>query len=97
MMYAPRALFSMLMTLAIFAIATYIINGSLWSAFVETVLCAIILQVGYFAGVVILARREQLKRRAESKDGSVVVTAKDVGRADDLHAGSASGLNISDR
>ncbi|KQV33347.1 MULTISPECIES: exopolysaccharide production repressor protein [unclassified Rhizobium] len=56
-MYGPRVFVSMIGALAVFALATYAMNGSLWSTLVQTVLCALLLQVGYFLGVVFLIWR----------------------------------------
>ncbi len=58
-MYAPRVFVSMISVLVVFAIAAYLMTGSFVTALVETILCAIILQVGYFIGVLYLVRREK--------------------------------------
>jgi exopolysaccharide production repressor protein len=38
----------------VFAIATYAMNGSFWSTVLQTIICAVLLQVGYFFGVLFL-------------------------------------------
>ena len=41
----------MLLALSAFAIAMYWLTGSAWTALVQTLVCALIIQVGYFIGV----------------------------------------------
>lgn len=41
----------MLLALSAFAIAIYFLTGSFWTALVQTIICAVILQVGYFLAV----------------------------------------------
>ncbi|MDP9857838.1 exopolysaccharide production repressor protein [Agrobacterium tumefaciens] len=62
-MYAPRVFFSMIGALLAFAVATYFIHGSFYTAFIQTLICAVILQVGYFIGILVLVARE--KRRMQ--------------------------------
>ena len=57
-MYAPRVFFSMIGALLAFAVATYFIHGSFYTAFIQTLICAVILQVGYFIGILVLVSRE---------------------------------------
>ena len=47
----------MLAALLIFAITTYMLTGSFWGTVLQTVICAVILQVGYFIGVLWLVWR----------------------------------------
>ncbi|CDN94055.1 exopolysaccharide production repressor exox [Rhizobium oryzihabitans] len=62
-MYAPRVFFSMIGALLIFAVATYFIHGSLYTAFIQTLICAVILQVGYFIAILVLVAREKRRMR----------------------------------
>ncbi|MDK1374658.1 MULTISPECIES: exopolysaccharide production repressor protein [unclassified Sinorhizobium] len=62
-MFAPRVLASMIGALVAFAIATYLLNGSLVSTAIQTLLCAVLLQVGYFIAVVFLVWKEASGRR----------------------------------
>ncbi|MGE6739515.1 exopolysaccharide production repressor protein [Allorhizobium pseudoryzae] len=64
-MYGPRALISMLAVLMVFAGVTFVLNGSIATTLWQTVLCAIIIQVGYFIGVLALVRKESRRRRAD--------------------------------
>lgn len=75
-MYGPRVFLSMLGALVVFAIATYAMNGSVWSTLLQTLLCAVLLQVGYFIGVVFLiwkaardGKRNAVKTPASGKAG----------------------------
>ncbi|NTF34048.1 exopolysaccharide production repressor protein [Rhizobium skierniewicense] len=65
-MYAPRVFISMMCALLAFAVATYIIYGSFYTAFIQTVLGLVIIQVGYFAGVVFLVAKENRRMRKAS-------------------------------
>ncbi|MDS7595079.1 exopolysaccharide production repressor protein [Agrobacterium tumefaciens] len=58
-MYAPRVFISMIGALLVFAIATYFIQGSFYTAFIQTLIAAVILQVGYFIAILFLVGREK--------------------------------------
>ncbi|KRB61949.1 exopolysaccharide production repressor exox [Rhizobium sp. Root708] len=63
-MYAPRVFVSMLGALGVFAVATYWLSGSLSGTIIKTVICVILLQAGYFGGVLYLVWKESRERRA---------------------------------
>jgi exopolysaccharide production repressor protein len=44
----------LIIVLSIFAISAYVLTGSLWRALVQTLICAILIQIGYFLVVVLL-------------------------------------------
>jgi exopolysaccharide production repressor protein len=98
MMYAPRVFVSMMAVLIVFAVAAYLTTGSLLTALGETLLCAIILQVGYFIGVVYLVHREKtgagqdrnpdIRSSRQAKD--------DLGR-DEIRADAAARVHVHDR
>ena len=44
-----------------FAISTYLLTASLWSTFVQTVICGILIQIGYFVAVMLLVWRSVSK------------------------------------
>ncbi|MCG5478982.1 exopolysaccharide production repressor protein [Sinorhizobium alkalisoli] len=62
-MFAPRFFVSMLGALVAFAIATYYLTGSFASTAVQTLICAVLIQVGYFFGVLFLIWKEARERR----------------------------------
>lgn len=64
MMYAPRVFVSMTCVLLVFAGAVFWMTGSASTALVAAVVAAILLQVGYFLGVLYLVHREKLQRDA---------------------------------
>lgn len=67
-MYAPRVLVSMLGALTVFAVVTYSLNGSLTATLIQTAICALLIQVGYFFAVIFLVwrmARERQKQAAE--------------------------------
>jgi|EndMetStandDraft_3_1072993.scaffolds.fasta_scaffold873647_1 exopolysaccharide production repressor protein len=63
-MYAPRVFISMICALLVFAVATYLIHGSFLTTFVQTLICLVIIQVGYFIGVLVLVAKEKRQMRA---------------------------------
>jgi exopolysaccharide production repressor protein len=46
-----------LAVLAVFAATTYFMTQSVWTAFVQTAICALLLQMGYFVAVLLLIWR----------------------------------------
>jgi exopolysaccharide production repressor protein len=52
--------------LLVFAITTYVITQSLWTTFIQTVICAVLLQIGYFAAVLFLVWRSAGKATDEA-------------------------------
>ena len=65
----------LVVVLLVFAITTYLITGSLWTTFVQTIICAILVQVGYFAAVLFLVWRSG--RRLKSEAGLLKSEAKE--------------------
>lgn len=59
--------------LLVFAITTYVITQSLWTAFVQTLICAVLLQIGYFAAVLFLVWRSADKPKDEERAAKVEV------------------------
>jgi hypothetical protein len=43
--------------LIVFAVANYVITQSLWTTLVNTVICAVLIQIGYFIAVLFLVWR----------------------------------------
>jgi exopolysaccharide production repressor protein len=70
-MYAPRVFLSILCVLVVFALASFFISGSVYTAFIHTLLCAVIIQVGYFVGIVYLVHREKLAGSKDRTDAAV--------------------------
>jgi exopolysaccharide production repressor protein len=52
--------------LLIFAITTYLITGSAWTTFIDTVIVAVLVQVGYFAAVMFLVWRQSAAKSSET-------------------------------
>lgn len=74
-MYGPRVFFSMIGALLVFAIATYALGASLSATLVQTLICAVLLQVGYFAGVLFLVWKEARERRRKTDEAIRAATA----------------------
>ncbi|MEZ2218446.1 exopolysaccharide production repressor protein [Rhizobium sp. RCC_161_2] len=85
-MYAPRVFISMAGTLAVFAIATYFLTHSLSITLIETVICAVLLQIGYFAGVLFLVWKERNARHALLNEGTVATPLRDGDKVSGLPA-----------
>jgi exopolysaccharide production repressor protein len=87
-MYAPRVFFSMICALLIFAVASFFLTHSVWTVVIHTVIAAVLLQVGYFGGVLFLvlkAAREKnvslqptkpLQTKEKLEDSSAVAPKK---------------------
>ncbi|MDL2406068.1 exopolysaccharide production repressor protein [Rhizobium calliandrae] len=91
-MYAPRFFVSMVGALAVFAIATYFLTQSLSTTLIETVICAVLLQIGYFLGVLFLVWKEQRARNALLNEDAAAMAMRD-DKVTGLHA---SNLNRSE-
>ena len=76
-MYAPRVFVSMIGALAVFAVATYVLNGSLTTTLIQTAICAVLLQIGYFGGVLFLVWKEARARKAAKGMSSALAPARD--------------------
>ncbi|MDR6817396.1 hypothetical protein J2X76_002569 [Neorhizobium sp. 2083] len=97
-MYAPRVFICMTGTLIVFAVATYFMTGSLYTAFIQTLICAVLIQAGYFAAVLYLVRREKQMRDAgvTSDAAATAKSPKDGSRRDGLRADTAPNLPAGD-
>ncbi|MBP1861812.1 exopolysaccharide production repressor ExoX [Rhizobium herbae] len=62
-MFAPRVFISMIGALSVFAIVTLILTGSVWTTAWQTLVCAVLLQAGYFVAVLVLVTKEAKDRR----------------------------------
>ncbi|MBN8952528.1 MULTISPECIES: exopolysaccharide production repressor protein [unclassified Rhizobium] len=92
-MYAPRVFISMLGTLIVFAIATYSLTNSLSTTLIETVICAVLLQIGYFLGVLYLVWKERKSRDALLNEDKATTTGQEESKVGGL---SAPNLNRSE-
>ncbi|RWO63347.1 exopolysaccharide production repressor protein [Mesorhizobium sp.] len=50
-----------------FAISIYLLTGSLWGTFVQTLICGILIQIGYFVAVMLLVWRSVSKESVTPK------------------------------
>ncbi|CAD7038440.1 exopolysaccharide production repressor exox [Pseudorhizobium endolithicum] len=94
-MYAPKVFVSMMCVLLVFAAASYLMTGSLVIALVQTLACAIILQIGYFIGVLYLVRREKASRESAS-DPAQHLRGRATRNADVPADAAATNLKITD-
>ena len=96
-MYAPRVFVSMAGVLIVFAVSAYFMSGSFYTALIQTVVCAVLLQAGYFLGVLYLVRREKkLREERFPAEATAAKSAKESGRRDGLRADAAPNLPASD-
>lgn len=97
-MYAPRVFVSIIGTLAVFAVAAYLISGSFLTALTETVICAVILQIGYFLGILYLVRREaQEKSSNRSPDAAANTSRPETPSRETITADAAARMHLHDR
>jgi exopolysaccharide production repressor protein len=75
LMFAPRVLVSMIGALAVFAIVTFILTGSAWTTAWQTLVCAVLVQAGYFIAVLFLVAKEGRDRRNATQRQSPVSAA----------------------
>jgi exopolysaccharide production repressor protein len=55
----PKFLMGMLGVLIAFAVTTYMMTQSFWATLIETLICAVLIQVGYFGVILLLVKREK--------------------------------------
>jgi len=94
MMYAPRVFVSMTCVLLVFAGAVFWMTGSALTVLVATIVAAVLLQVGYFLGVLYLVHREKLQRNPPR--GEQVTPLGDRRGSDQLPADAAAHWKITD-
>ena len=75
--------------LLVFAVVTYLITGSVWTTFVDTVICAVLVQVGYFAAVLFLVWRA---RRSAAEAASPSVRRRNGRPKEEQPRGGGAGL-----
>lgn len=73
-MYAPRVFFSMVFALLIFAGVSFFLTQSLWAVLIQTVVAAILLQVGYFGGVLFLVWKTARERNTDAQSVKSMTT-----------------------
>ncbi|HVW56581.1 MAG TPA: exopolysaccharide production repressor protein [Rhizobiaceae bacterium] len=59
----------LVLVLITFAVVTYFITHSWWATIVHTILCGILIQIGYFAAVLLLVWRSHGKKDADGRPG----------------------------
>ncbi len=74
-MFAPRVFISMIGALGVFAIVTFILTGSAWTTVWQTLVCAVLVQAGYFIAVLFLVAKEGRDRRNAAQRQSPVTAA----------------------
>jgi exopolysaccharide production repressor protein len=50
-----------------FAVITYVVSGSLWTTLMQTAICALLIQIGYFAAIIFLMWRGR-RRKAQARN-----------------------------
>ncbi|WP_377296834.1 exopolysaccharide production repressor protein [Rhizobium sp. SGZ-381] len=94
-MYGPRVIASMSIVLVVFAVATYFLQGSAVATFWQTILCAILLQTGYFLCVLFLVSRERAARVRKAAESGSVSRSSDGAISGEIRP-STSHLKVSD-
>jgi exopolysaccharide production repressor protein len=70
-MSLPRFLLGMLGVLFVFAVATYFATQSAWSTFIQTLLCAVLIQIGYFVAILFMVWRSKDQKQDEASRATV--------------------------
>lgn len=70
-MSLPRFILGMLSSLLVFAVATFFITHSIWTTLLGTLLCALVIQVGYFLVVLFLVFRDPKSGKDRVRHGGV--------------------------
>lgn len=60
----------MISVLVVFAVSTYVATGSVGTTLVQTLICAVFLQLGYFLVVLFLVARGERKREEPASENS---------------------------
>lgn len=68
--------------LVAFAIASYAITQSAWTTFIQTLICAVIIQVGYFIAILFMVWRSG----ATKKRGEILTRGEASASATDIHS-----------
>ncbi len=76
-MRLPRFVLGMLAALLAFALATYALTGAFWTTVLQTLVCAVLIQAGYFAVVVYLAFHGETKREGQPSSARDGVSSDD--------------------
>lgn len=88
-MHAPRVFFSMVCVLLVFAVAAYWLTGSFSEVMLATIACAVLLQVGYFVGILYLVRQEKQQRPDNTASNAASQQAahpiRDASGEEDIH------------
>ncbi|PYE88798.1 exopolysaccharide production repressor protein [Phyllobacterium leguminum] len=63
----PKFLIGMLGVLIAFAATTYAMTNSFWTTVTQTVVCAVLIQIGYFGAVLFLVMRENARNAGRRK------------------------------
>lgn len=74
-MFAPRALIYMTGVLIAFAVTTYMLTGSVYTTLIQTVICAVLVQVGYFCAVLFLVWKARKAEKAASPGNTAASSA----------------------
>lgn len=56
--------------LLVFALTSYFFTQSLWTTFIQTAICAILIQLGYFAAVLFMVWRDDGRRSQDSSEAA---------------------------
>jgi exopolysaccharide production repressor protein len=64
--------------LLVFAATTYYVTQSFWTTLVQTAICALLLQIGYFIAVLFLIWRSSAGQPPEASKGGTQIPSGDV-------------------
>ncbi len=61
-MRLPRFMLGMLAVLLAFAIVTFFLTGAFWATVVQTIVCAVLIQAGYFIVILFMVSRSEKRQ-----------------------------------
>ncbi|PRD42545.1 exopolysaccharide production repressor protein exox [Phyllobacterium phragmitis] len=66
----PKFLVGMLGVLIAFAVTTYMMTHSFWMTVIQTLICAVVIQIGYFGAILFLVMREKSRNAGKQVSSS---------------------------
>jgi len=78
--------------LVVFGVVTYLVTDSLWTTLIQTVICGVLIQIGYFAAVLFLVGRTGPDRGRKAAHGEDRAVPKATLAREEVPAGRRPGV-----
>jgi exopolysaccharide production repressor protein len=87
----------MIVVLVAFAVAAYLMSGSVLTAVIQTIICAVLIQAGYFVCILYAVRREKLEAERNRPDIAAARASASAGaKRDEVRADAPHNLPARD-